>query len=275
MRHLLSVMIIWLIMASTYSLPVLSQPEVFQYTPFDIKYIEKTFTVAEGMPQNTATSMIQSRDGYIWLTTFGGLARYDGFKFKVFTTGNTPELTNNRLTSLYEDKEGTIWIGSEDGDVIRYRNGVFDTIFKSPGPPEKAVTRMMKDNNGRLWVGSGNGLKWIDVHTAKVKRFYQSGNESGSVSDVPIEVTALAVITNKIYVGTMSGLFVSDLSNADTILRVEAFAKETIELIAPTPEGKLLVRTENFDASYQDEKLSLVPEDKADPDRQLLNAGDL
>ena len=133
-------MIFWLVMITVFTPHVTSQQEVFQYTPFDIKYIEKIYTVADGMPQNTATSMIQTRDGYIWITTFGGLARYDGNKFKVFTTGNYAELANNRLTKIYEDEKGTIWIGSEDGDVIRYGSGLFKTVFKSAGPPEKAVT---------------------------------------------------------------------------------------------------------------------------------------
>ena len=58
-----------------------------------------------GLPQNTVRSIIQIRDGYLWLTTFDGLVRFDGVRFKVFNTNNTKGLTSNRFTALYEDQD--------------------------------------------------------------------------------------------------------------------------------------------------------------------------
>ncbi len=275
MRYPRSALIICLVITIAASVfQVFAQEKIFQFTPFDIKYIEKVYTVADGMPQNTATSMIQTRDGYIWITTFGGLTRYDGLKFKVFTTGNVPELANNRLTKLYEDEDGTIWIGSEDGDVIRYRSGVFKTIFKSQGPPEKAVTRILSDGRGRIWVGSGNGLKWINKETYEIKRFYSSDPEHSLSADVPQTVAVLAAADNKMYIGTLSGLFVSDLAGDDTPVRINAFIDETIEQMVSAPKGGVLVRTERSSARYQDGKISLISEDMSDPDFRLLNSTD-
>src|SRR5262245_55747865 len=83
------------------------------------------WTTDNGLPQNTVRSVVQTRDGYLWLTTFDGLARFDGVRFTVFDKSNTPAITNNRLTALYEGRDGTLWIGADQGELVAYRNGVF------------------------------------------------------------------------------------------------------------------------------------------------------
>ena len=80
------------------------------------RYLRDSWTTEKGLPQNSVTSLLQSRDGYLWVGTFGGLARFDGLKFTVFDTGNSPGLQSNRIISLFEDRAGIIWIGTEQGD---------------------------------------------------------------------------------------------------------------------------------------------------------------
>jgi len=96
-------------------------------------YSIQTFQSEQGFPQNNINAIIQSRDGYLWLGTFGGLVRFDGVRFQVFDTANTPQLHNNRITALFEDESGAIWIGHETGDLTRLRAGEFETIAL-PGP---------------------------------------------------------------------------------------------------------------------------------------------
>jgi ligand-binding sensor domain-containing protein len=64
------------------------------------QYLHDVWTTEQGLPQNSITSIVQTRDGYLWLGTFGGLARFDGVRFTVFTVGNTEGLTNNRIKFL-------------------------------------------------------------------------------------------------------------------------------------------------------------------------------
>jgi ligand-binding sensor domain-containing protein len=71
------------------------------------QYRLESWTNDNGLPQNTVRSITQTRDGYLWLTTFDGLVRFDGVQFKVFNTNNTKGLTSNLFTALYEDKDGT------------------------------------------------------------------------------------------------------------------------------------------------------------------------
>ena len=63
------------------------------------------------MPQNGVSAIVQTRDGYLWIGTYGGLARFDGVRFAVFDNNNTPAMFSSRVTSLFEDSTGTLWIG--------------------------------------------------------------------------------------------------------------------------------------------------------------------
>lgn len=57
------------------------------------------WTTDNGLPQNTVTNIIQTRDGYLWLATFDGLARFDGVRFTVFNKSNTPGINSSRFFS--------------------------------------------------------------------------------------------------------------------------------------------------------------------------------
>src|SRR6185369_592431 len=89
------------------------------------QYRFDSWTAEDGLPQNSIRSIIQTRDGYLWMTTFDGLVRFDGARFKVFDKSNTSGLTSDRFTALYEDKDGTLWAGTGDGALTLYRDGVF------------------------------------------------------------------------------------------------------------------------------------------------------
>src|SRR5437868_2388811 len=102
-------------------------------------YLHTIWTTEQGLPQNSVTAIIQTRDGYLWLGTFGGLARFDGVKFTVFDTGNSPGLAGNRVTLLYEDRAGNIWIGFEGGGLARYAQGKFTTYTMKDGLPDSRV----------------------------------------------------------------------------------------------------------------------------------------
>ncbi|HRH41198.1 MAG TPA: two-component regulator propeller domain-containing protein [Pyrinomonadaceae bacterium] len=132
----------------------------FFHTPDNDKFLKTVYTTDNGLPQNTPKSLVQTKDGYIWIATFGGLARFDGLKFTVFTTTSAPQLNSNRLTCLYEDQTGVLWIGSEEGDLTSYQNGGFTSIKKSEGPPtDNTILSMFRDKNGVLWIGTSLGLK--------------------------------------------------------------------------------------------------------------------
>ena len=69
----------------------------------------------EGLPQNSVVSIAQSKDSYLWLGTFNGLVRFDGVRFTVFDSANTPALGNNRIVSVYAERGGALWAVNDQG----------------------------------------------------------------------------------------------------------------------------------------------------------------
>jgi ligand-binding sensor domain-containing protein len=85
------------------------------------KYILRHWTTKDGLPQNTVHCLVQDRQGFIWLGTENGLARFDGSYFKVFDRITTGVLKSNRISALYAEQDGTLWIRTSSGDVILYK----------------------------------------------------------------------------------------------------------------------------------------------------------
>jgi ligand-binding sensor domain-containing protein len=112
----------------------------------------------DGLPQNTVRAILQTRDGYLWFTTFDGLVRYNGARFQVFNKANTKGINSNRFTSLYEDTDGTLWIGTEDGGLTRYSAGRFKTYTTEDGLPHTYVGVMRRAEDGEFLVSTPAGL---------------------------------------------------------------------------------------------------------------------
>ncbi len=106
------------------------------------------WTTANGLPQNTVTGVVQTPDGYLWLSTFDGLARFDGVRFTIFDKGNTKGIINNRFARLFADREGAVYAVTENYVVTVYRNGVFNSYadFATSGEPIAAIVSDAKGN---------------------------------------------------------------------------------------------------------------------------------
>src|SRR3954469_25259592 len=122
------------------------------------KYVQDVWTTEKGLPQNSVTAILQTRDGYLWVGTFGGLARFDGLKFTIFDRGNSPGLKSNRIIALFEDHTGVLWIGTEQGGLSRYSQGAFTTYTTKDGLPDNHIDSIAEDANANLWIATSNGL---------------------------------------------------------------------------------------------------------------------
>lgn len=90
-------------------------------------YIVDRWTVEDGLPLNHQTSIAQGADGYLWITTYDGLVRFDGQTFDVLNRADVPELISNQLIDVEVDAHGCLWLVSEDGSLQRLREGQFQT----------------------------------------------------------------------------------------------------------------------------------------------------
>ncbi len=85
----------------------------------DSEYLIDTWETEDGLPENSATAMVQTPDGYLWFGTWNGLVRFDGVKFTVFDPGNTPQLPNAGIVNLHLDQRGRMWVSTLGGLVVR------------------------------------------------------------------------------------------------------------------------------------------------------------
>ncbi|MEO8429490.1 MAG: two-component regulator propeller domain-containing protein [Verrucomicrobiota bacterium] len=108
----------------------------------DPTYLIDTWETEDGLPENSATAMVQTPDGYLWFGTFDGLVRFDGVKFTVFDRSNTPELPSVGIVNLHLDRRGRLWISTYLGLVMREAG---------PGQPAGGRWRSFSQDDG--WAG--------------------------------------------------------------------------------------------------------------------------
>ncbi|MBX7174566.1 MAG: hypothetical protein K1X72_26565 [Pyrinomonadaceae bacterium] len=125
--------------------------------------------------------MLQTRDGYLWLGTFGGLVRFDGIRFTIFNTANTPALHSNRVMALYEDADGMLWIGTETGDIVREQNGSFEIFKTGDGSSNNVVLSFLSDQRGDLWVGQTFGIWHFAAKQSNAATFYSFNQGVSSI----------------------------------------------------------------------------------------------
>ncbi len=121
------------------------------------QYVLQTWGVEDGLPQSTAQATLQSREGYLWIATQEGLARFDGVRFTVFNKKNTPSIHEDFFTCLGEDPSGALWAGGLGG-LVRYSSGSFRTFTTKDGLAGDDVRALAIDRSGRIWVGARTGL---------------------------------------------------------------------------------------------------------------------
>ena len=106
-------------------------------------FVRAAWSTDDGLPQNTIGAIVQARDGYLWLGTLGGLVRFDGVRFTLFTSVTTPALPSNRIRALAEDREGRLWIGTESNGVTIYAGGRFEPLALNGKLPHRLVRAIL------------------------------------------------------------------------------------------------------------------------------------
>ena len=114
--------------------------------PVSADYILRAWGVQEGLPNNRITGLAQTPDGYLWVATFGGLARFDGVKFTTFKT-------ERRAQAVFTVRDGSLWVGMDGGAVARWMDGRFQMITPGVDGGGLAIS-LAEDASGAVWLGS-------------------------------------------------------------------------------------------------------------------------
>ena len=150
----------WFPCACTLILAILPLSVFAQSKPPGIphaEYLIKNWSTVDGLPDTTVRAITQDRDGYLWVGTAGGIARFDGIRFRSFTTGNTPALVSDSIYDLAEDGAGRLWFATTHGLAVRENDG-FRWYDATDGPGRTSVFGIAADRSGRVWVQARNGI---------------------------------------------------------------------------------------------------------------------
>ena len=145
----------------------------------DLRYLRRqTWSTGEGLPQDSVHQVLQTADGYLWVATEGGLARFDGVAFRVFNRGNEAAITSDDICCLAADREGSLWVGTADG-LVRMRGESFQHFGKADGLSGAGVRAIAAGRDGLLTVLTENGLQ------------VRQGDRFGPAAGAPADVQAM------------------------------------------------------------------------------------
>ncbi len=125
---------------------------------FSSQFISRTWQTDDGLPHNTVQAIAQTLDGYLWIGTRDGLARFDGTKFIVFDSKNVSAIKGRIAFALCAARDGSLWIGYDDGGgIVRFKNGRFHHFGKAEGLVGDSIKTIFEGSDGTLWVGTRTG----------------------------------------------------------------------------------------------------------------------
>ncbi len=163
------------------------------------EFARRAWQTDSGLPQNTVHSITQTTDGYVWVATEEGLARFDGLSFKIFDRQNTPALKSNDVRALLTaGKAGDLWVCTAAG-VARLSGGEWRTFTTAEGLASDDVAAAYEDRSGTIWFATSAGLsRYLDGKFTNFTK--KEGLEGGGVLAVAQDVEG------SLWVGTDEGL---------------------------------------------------------------------
>lgn len=183
-------------------------------------------SLEDGMPDVTVFDMVKDSEGFIWIGTRNGLARYDGIEFVTYRhqQNDSTSLPESSIRSLFCSRDGTLWIGTRKG-LSRYLpdQDRFQRIYFSEESGQDAFVRdMREDDTGRLWVATQQGVFVIqeqNQQTRVVHRFLDS-----------VEINVIHEnIEGTFWIGTDEGLYMAEENGQEIMLHHTDFS----DIIAP------------------------------------------
>lgn len=136
----------------------------------------------QGLPNDVVGAIVQDRAGFIWFGTGGGLARFDGHRFRHYTgdPGNQDSLPDSYVTALHVDPNGVLWVGTNAGGLARYDATADRFVRVNDGLQNLSILSILTDAQGRLWTGTVGGVHVRDPATGKGQFYTRRGPEPDS-----------------------------------------------------------------------------------------------
>src|SRR5215217_9466113 len=113
--------------------------------------------IEQGLIQSQVESMVQDKDGHLWIGTLGGLSRFDGRSFITYSVRDG--LPDNEVKALNKDASGRLWIGTKRGLAVYDGKNFRQYIFQSSENPQGNVVISVKNTpSGIVWCRAGKNI---------------------------------------------------------------------------------------------------------------------
>ena len=158
---------------------VLVHEEPYSVVPAGFEYTVEQLTSEQCPEIGSPLSVTRSSQGFLWLGTHSGIARFDGYESKIYLDDPaepTAALTN-QASMMIEDPAGVLWVATPGGlkrldpgsrRFVHYQNDPDDSSSIPPG----AVSAICEDRYGTIWIGTGRGVvARLNRSTAKFTRY--------------------------------------------------------------------------------------------------------
>jgi ligand-binding sensor domain-containing protein/signal transduction histidine kinase len=218
----------------------------------------RTWQTDDGLPQNTVQAVAQGLEGYIWVGTLRGLARFDGVRFKVLDSDNTPALKIPSITALCQGRDGSLWIGTGGGGLLEKRGDQFVSHPLGETIRANTVKCITESRDGSLWVGTVEGL--FHYQSGKLTRFT---TKDGLVDDV---VRSVYEDGNQLWIGAGFGVHIYKDGAITRPAMPAEFPSTTVHAILRDRKGVIWVAVSGGLASIENGKISIFSKKDGLPD---------
>jgi ligand-binding sensor domain-containing protein/signal transduction histidine kinase/DNA-binding response OmpR family regulator len=247
---------------------IISFPLFAQYQDLRFNHI----TTENGLSKSSVTCILQDKQGFIWVGTFNGLNRYDGYNFAVYQYNQNDQrsLSHNYISSILEDDKGQLWVGTSDGlncydrlsdSFKRYR---YDK--NKPGNiSDNQIEVIFQDKSNQLWVGTRNkGLNLFNPQTETFIHYYSQKDNSNSLSSNFIQ-TIFEDSKGNLWIGHRNGAVDLFDKKGKKFIRLSFNGKPlsyfAIRSIAESPDGNIWLGTQGIGViriKYENGKVFVV-----------------
>lgn len=190
----------------------------------------RVFTSRDGLPSDSVHGLALDMSDRLWVGTPQGLGILeDGGRFNPVSA---PGLPSSFIRTVYRDRYGVMWIGTDDGGLSCWKNGEFSFVDSHRGLADDSIRAILEDREGSLWIGTYNN----GINRLKDSRFSVYGSRNG----LPIDLVR-SVFTDGgggVWIGTMGGGVVHMENEVfRTYGKAEGLPNNRIVSIAEAPDG--------------------------------------
>ncbi len=205
-----------------------------------------SWSTSDGLPHNLIQDIAQTPDGYLWLATWSGVARFNGLEFHVFDGDNTPTIGNSGVKALAVDQQGGLWLATSRDGLARYAGGHWQSYTTDDGLAANQVLSLLVDSDNRVWAGTEE--HGVSVFDGTTFRSYDEQLLGATVLDVAQAADGAIWVATRRGVNVINGDRVTALGENHGLPKADVLALLVVgeQVFAGTEQGLYRWRGDRF-----------------------------